>query len=137
MMTREEAATRLDGNEYLNEGTKDLFSEMRTAGLVAVYGAGDDNMVFNGAIHDEVGCYNGGRAYLTASGLLKNDCDEADCPYHKRLIQQAATIKAVWGDEGFSWTYRTAIPHSTFVIKEDGSDYCRGIVFALSDVTPS
>lgn len=134
-MTPMEAAAKLDGNEYTEEGSREFFAEMKKAGLVAVYGASDDNMVFNGAIHDEVGCYNGGTAYLTSDGLLINECENDECPHFAKLKKLAATIDAVWGEDGYSWTYRTDIPHATFDIKEDGDTYCRGIVFALKDVT--
>lgn len=134
-MTPTEAAATLDGNEYLKEGTREFFAEMKKSGLVAVYGASDDNMIFNGAIHDEIGCYNGGTAHLTSDGLLTNDCEDADCPYFAKLLKLAATIDAVWDEDGYSWQYRTDIPHVTFEIKEDGDNYCKGIVFALNDVT--
>ena len=53
-----------------------------------------------------------------------------------RLIirKDATTIKSLWDREGFSWILETEIPHSTFVIMEDGETYCRGIVFSLEDV---
>jgi len=133
-MTPIDAASRLNGNEYREEGSRELFAEMKKAGLVAVYGASDDIMVFNGAIDDEVGCYNGGTAFLTSDGLLVNECEDSDCPYFLKLKQKAATIVAIWAEDPFSWTYKTSIPHETFIIKEDGEDFCRGIVFALADV---
>jgi hypothetical protein len=46
----------------------------------------------------------------------------------------ARKIEAVWAEDGYSWTYRTDIPHATFEITEDGEPYCRGIVFALADL---
>lgn len=33
-----------------------------------------------------------------------------------------------------TWTYATNIPHSTFLIMEDETEYCRGIVFNKSDL---
>lgn len=133
-MTPKEAAQRLDGGEYRNEGSRELFAEMKAAGLVALYGASDDLMEFNGAIHDEVGAWDGGTAYLTRQGLLQNDCDDDACPHFKRLQKQATPLHAKWDVDGFSWVYETAIPHETFVINEDGEPYCRGIVFALAHV---
>jgi len=133
-MTREEAAAKLDGNQYRKEGSRELFIAMRDAGLVAVYGASDDLMEFNGAIHDEVGAWNGGTAYLTSAGLLANDCENDDCPHFKKLQKAAATIRAKWDDGGYSWRYETEIPHEKFVIMEDEDLYCEGIVFKLADV---
>jgi hypothetical protein len=134
-MTPSEAAAKLDGNQYTKEGSRALFNELDAAGLVAVFGASDDLMEFRGAIHDEVGCYNGGTAYLTDEGLLQNSCDEGErCPYFARLQEQAIPIRANWDEGGFSWRYETNIPHVKFVIKEGDENYCEGIVFALSDV---
>lgn len=134
-MTPAEAAADLDGNEYLKEGSPKLFAAMKAAGLVAVFGASDDLMEFRGAIRDEVGCYNGGTAFLTSAGLLTNDCDEGErCPYFAKIQERATPINANWDEGGFSWRYETEIPHVKFIIKEDDENYCEGIVFALADV---
>lgn len=134
-LTASEAATRLDGGEYSNEGSHELFAEMKAAGLVAVFGASDDLMELRGAVHDEVGCYGGGIAYFTKDGLLTNDCDSDDrCPYFHKIREAAAPIESLWDDGGFSWRYKTSIPHHEFKIFEDGEPYCEGIVFALQDV---
>jgi hypothetical protein len=51
------------------------------------------------------------------------------------LLEKAATIEALWCKEnGYSWTYKTAIPHAAFDIMEDKLKYCRGIVIALKDL---
>lgn len=133
-MTPQEAADTLNGKQYREEGTKGFFGEMQRFGLVAVYGASDDLMEFEGAINDEVGCNNGGTAYLTSSGLVENDCESDDCPHFERLKASATKIHAKWDDGGFSWRYETDIPHVKFIIYEDEDKYCEGIVFALADV---
>jgi len=135
MMTRDEAADQLNTSKYGDEGSPQLFRAMNDAGLVAVFGASDDLMEFRGAIDDEIGAYNGTTAYLTSKGLLENDCENNDCPHFKKLKKTAATIKAVWDNGGISWRYETEIPHSKFIVNEDGEAYCVGIVFALADVS--
>lgn len=134
MLTVAQAAEQLNGSEYGREGSKELWAEMKAARLVAVFGASDDLMEFRGAIDDEVGCYNGGTAYVTRSGLLRNDCDSDDCPHFARAKEAATPIVAMWGVRGFSWLYDTWVLHKTFLVKEDGENYCQGIVFALADV---
>lgn len=141
MLTKEEAAALLDGNEYAKEGSKALFAEMKTAGLVAVFGASDDLMEFRGAEYDEIGAYDGGIAYFTRAGLvsLNNKCLNDRCPYHAAEVQavekRATKVEAIWDDgSGLSWRIETSIPHAQFTIVEDGEPYCRGIVFALADV---
>ena len=134
-LTKEEAARQL---EYRSEGSRELFVAMKEAGLVAVFGASDDLVEFRGAIYDEVAAYEGTRVYVTANGLVENRCANECCPYHRDEKAKAATIRVIWNDPGpMSWTYETAIPHVTFLIKEGDEDYCRGIVFALADVVGS
>lgn len=124
-----EAAALLNGSEYREEGSRQLFADMATDGLVAVFGASDDLMEFRGAIDDEAGA---GTVAIGPDGLLKSDCDEGDdCPYFQRLAKAAPKIKALFDREGFTFVYETAIPHATFIVKEDGEPYCRGIVFSL------
>lgn len=131
-MTKEEVAAALNGSEYGEEGSKELFAQMKAGGLVAVFGASDDLMEFRGAIYDEVGCYGGGDCFITRSGLLEA-CD-GNCIHSERALEKATTITAVWDRDGYSWIYETAISHATFDVMEDGDTYCRGIVFALSEV---
>lgn len=129
-----ELAARLNGREYCSEITDQEEAQAKADGLVVVYGASDDLMEFAGAIKDEIGCFDGGTAYLTSAGLLQNACDSGTCPHFVKVKAKAATIKAVWDQDGYSWTYETAIPHAPFDIMEDGDTYCRGIVFALADI---
>lgn len=133
-MNAQEAAAALNGNEYGEEGSRELFAEMKAAGLVAVFGASDDLMEMRGAIDDEVGAWNGGVAAVTPAGLLTNECEVDDCPYFAKLKKTARTVEAKWDSgDGFAWQYDTTIPHEKFVIVEDGEQYCEGIVFALAD----
>lgn len=133
-MTKEAAASALNYREYGDEGDKELFAAMKESGLVAVFGASDDLMEFRGAIYDEVGCYSGGAAYVTPRGLFEQTCDNDRCPHEGKLRDEAVKIAAVWDRDGYSWVYETEIPHVTFDIVEGADRYCRGIVFALSDV---
>lgn len=133
-MTKEELATLLNGREYGDEITAKEEKLAEQDGLVVVYGASDDLMEFAGAIHDEIGCYEGGIAYLTDTGLLQNACDNDDCPYFKHEQSLSNTIEAVWGVDGYSWTYITSIPHCKFTIFDEAQPYCEGIVFNLKDV---
>lgn len=134
-MNAKELAALLNGREMGIEISKVEAAQAMADGLVVVFGASDDNMELRGAICDEVGCYEGGTAYLTPKGLLTNDCEDDQCPHFAKLKEKAATVNAGWCEEdGYSWTYATAIPHETFDIFEDGEKFCRGIVFALADV---
>jgi hypothetical protein len=133
-MTKEELAEALNGNEYRKEISPALADQAKAYGLVVVYGASDDLMEFEGAISDEVGCYDGGTAFILDGKLLGEDDCESHCKWFKAAQAKAIKVKALWCEEDpYSWTYRTDIPHASFDILEDGARYCRGIVFDLKD----
>lgn len=137
-LTVESLAAMLNGREYGRSiVTKEESQLAKAAGLVIVHGASDDLMEFRGAIYDEVGYYNGGTARVDAKGLLPDRFsieDDSELEGYFARLPHAKSIDAIWAAEaGYSWTYRTTIPHATFEIVEDGEPYCRGIVFKLAD----
>ena len=139
-MTKEELAAQLNGIEYPAHRaiTKDHIAAAKEAGLVIVYGASDDLMEFEGASREEIGCYGGGTALVDLQGVLPDrdtlGGDDEIAEYVARK-KGAKTIEALWCKEpGYSWTYRTDIPHATFEVMDDGEHYCRGIVFSLTDL---
>ena len=111
-MTIFEFADGLNGREIGNEITPLEAKRAKDLGFVVVYGYSDDAAEFDGAIYDEIGCYDGGRVF------------EKNGKY----------IDAVWGDGEYSWTYKTNIPHATFDVYECAEKYCRGIVFDIREV---
>jgi len=80
-MNRYEYAKLIDGNEYMEEVAESVEQQSRADGIFIVFGGSDDQMVFCGAIDDEIGCFGGGTACLTETGLLENKCEDMDCPY--------------------------------------------------------
>jgi hypothetical protein len=130
-ITREEVATQLNGLEYGFREPKDLFDQMKAAGLVCIYGYSDDGAEWRGAIYDETFSET---VHLDEKGIMQSECDCDDCPYFKRLLDRSAIVTPVWDRDGISWQYETRIPHVTFDIMEDGEIYCRGIVFAMADI---
>ena len=138
-MTKEELAALLTGSEYPFDLPKHLVLPAETAGLVVVFGASDDLIEFRGALCEEYGAYEGTEILVTRRGIFQEDDCASRCRYYEAARQEAReggkTIKAVWdAGAGYSWLYETAIPHATFEIVEEGAPYCRGIVFALSEV---
>lgn len=139
-MNAKELAALLNGREYRSEIKYGELIQAEADGLVVVYGASDDLIEFGGAINDEGGCEEGGTILFDAKGVLPSwesasESEESAKDYFERKAT-AKTIEALWAKEGdYSWTYRTDIPHETFEIVEDGEPYCRGIVFALADIT--
>lgn len=131
-MEIKEFAQMIDGKQYgYPQFTKEELQIAKDNGFVIVYGASDDLMEFDGAFEDEIGCFNGGKAWIckdrTTYGLITDDC---------------RCIEALWcdadvkdeNDNVITWTYRTDIPHETFMIYEDEETYCRGIVFSINDL---
>ncbi|EKT4476601.1 hypothetical protein LU640_29290 [Pseudomonas monteilii] len=137
-MTKEELAAQLNGLEYTTRIPGALIVAAQSAGLVILCGASDDLMEFYGARREEIGCYAGGTAFVDAGGVLPDrDCLDGDEELAEYVQRQklAKPIEALWCKEpGYSWTYKTDIPHATFEVVEDEEPYCRGIVFALADL---
>jgi len=138
-MNAKELAAKLNGREYLHEITRGEAELAKASGLVVVYGASDDLIEFRGAIRDEGGAP--GDVLIDAKGVLPSwdsasECEESAQEYFERKAK-ARTITALWAKEpGYSWTYKTDIPHETFEIVEDGEPYCRGIVFNIGEISP-
>ena len=140
-MKKEELASQLNGIEYPAHRsiTGHIVEQAKAAGLVIVYGASDDLMEFDGAFADEVGCYDGGEALIDRNGVLpefESACeDEDECAKYFARKPSAKKVEALWcAEPGYSWTYKTDIPHATFEVVVDGEPYCRGIVFSVADL---
>lgn len=141
-MKKESLAGLLNGREYGSEIMPDESALAKKHGLVVVYGASDDLCEFDGAIQDEANVYDGGKIKLDRSGLVPDrsqiDDDDAALKDYFKREPKAAIIEALWCQEkGYSWTYKTNLPHATFEIMEDGEHYCRGIVIEASSMTVS
>lgn len=128
-----EFAMFLDGREYGSEITREESERAKELGFVVVYGASDDLAEFEGAIYDEADCFGGGQIYLEKDGLFAG-C-ECECQYSEAVFKKCKVIKAVWGEDGYSWQYKTDIPHATFEIYDNGEKYCKGIVFKISELS--
>lgn len=125
-MTVKEFAAMLNGHEYGLEVSKAESDLAKENGLVIVYGYSDDNMEFEGALEEEVGCFGGGAAFVTKSHVYQ---EAEDLPFDAKLI------RAHWcAHKEAAWTYETEIPHEEFRIYEDGQLFCVGIVFSVDDI---
>lgn len=130
-MTIREYAEMLNGREYgYLQFTKEEIEIAKQNGFVIGYGASDDLMEFDGALYDEAGCFDGGTVYLSETGVVDDGSAETK------------SIEAVWCDKErtdengniITWTYKTEIPHETFMIYDDGEPYCEAIVFRIDDI---
>lgn len=128
-MDAKTAAARLNGSEYREEGSRELFAEMKEHRLVAFFGASDDLIEMRGAIYDEAG---EGKVLLTPEGVLTSDCSNDGCPYFAQLKRYASSVTGEFGSDG--WDFTTDLPHETFEVLEDGDRYGGGLVIDLDDI---
>jgi hypothetical protein len=144
-VTKEELAAKLTGREYTQEITEAEGVEAKKSGLIVIFGGSDDLVELRGAIYDEVDAYDGGTVLIAPNGtLLPGEIDRDDETVLRahnvfETVQArrdlALKIEALWCKEpGYSWTYKTAAPHATFEVMEDGEHYCRGVVIDLKEM---
>ena len=132
-LSKELLAGLLTGRDYGKEMAKEEEQQAKAAGLIVIFGASDDLMEFRGAITAEFNCYDGGMAHIDAQGLLPDRENVVKDLFARQ--PSARSIEALWtAEDGYSWTYRTDVPHATFEIVEDGEPYCRGIVIDVADL---
>ncbi len=135
-MTKDEFAEKLNGREYRQEITKQEREQAQANGLVVVFGYSDDNIEFRGAIEEEAGCSNGAEILISRNGLLPHHDRRCECPFcgYEAALKKARKIEALFDRDGYSWIYRTDLPHATFDIMDEGRKFCRGIVFEASEL---
>jgi len=139
-MTKETLAALLNGRQMGDEIDTTEEKQAKAAGLVVVFGYSDDNVELRGAIEDEIGAYDGTTFRITPKGVAPTWGDNEEknredaMAYFEARNAPGADIEAVWGSDGYSWTYKTTLPHATFEILEDEEKFCRGIVFSLADL---
>lgn len=135
-MTKETFAALLSGREY---PLRFNASELQTAKdnrLVIVTGASDDLVEFGGFITDEFGAP--GVYFINSTGLLPEHGTYCECKFcgYKEAVKNARKIESLWCEVpgGPCWSFKTDLPHATFIINEDGEPFCRGIVLSMDDV---
>ena len=142
LLTKEQMAALLEGRQYGEEITKEEEAQAKASGLVVIFGYSDDNIELRGAIHDEVGAWEGCDIYLyrdkDAGVLILDDPDNEDCEKCaarlKILQPQCAEIKCQWGKGDYAWPMECAIPFASFEIVEGTEKFCRGIVINTKDL---
>ena len=134
-MNAEQFAAILNGRQYRSEITREEEKIAKANGLVVIFGASDDLREMCGAACDEIGARDGATVVCDGIGLITNQCGDDECPYFAERLRDGIYVNQDWCKvDGYSWTYTTDIPHHCFEIMEDDDHYCRGIVFALSEV---
>jgi hypothetical protein len=142
-MNTKQLAEQLDGSEYpLDTDDAKTWAEH---GLVVIHPYSDDNMEFDGAIREEVGCYEGGATFLGIDGAIGIDdygdlfnppiTPEEVLDLAKKLAR-SVKITAIWSNTSQhpSWTYEVPIAHEKFNLMEDGTVIAVCAVFSINDL---
>lgn len=136
-MTRQELAALLNGRECGREITPAEAQAAKDAGLVVLFGASDDSLELRGAIHDEVGAYEGCSGFLDTEGWIRESRDNDWCDntmerwFERRRSPNKIGVSAHWDQGGYSWVIEADCPYAPFEILEDGEPYCLGAVLRL------
>lgn len=139
-LTAKEFASRLNERKIHYEITRGEADVAMFNRLVVLYGASDDLMEFDGAIDEEIDCYEGTTVYLDKQGNIVHradyeDLDDYTPDYIIPDLTKTKYITSIWNNTGNPcWYYSTDIPHETFDIMKDGEVFCRGIVFSMDDL---
>jgi hypothetical protein len=136
-MKKEELAAQLTGREYGSEMSKDEEARAKSAGLLVIFGASDDLMEFRGIIHDEAYPGAEGVVKIHRAGLIEDHDEGCECKWcgYEATAEKCSSIEARWcNEEGYSWTYKTSLPHATFEIVEGSEKYCRGLIIEASEL---
>jgi hypothetical protein len=129
-----EAKKLLHGREIGSEVLEKDEAWLKSADLIVLFGASDDLVEIRGAIHDEVGAYDGTVVPFRKGQLYKPVCEAEDCPHEENLREGTIDIKANWSRGDVSWSFETEIPHEVFDVLEDGAVFCKGIIFCRESV---
>ena len=138
-MTKEELAAMLNGREIYREITDMEDKQAEKSGLIVFFGASDDLVEIRGKISDELDACDGRDIFMVNGRLIPDLDDETEIEALQKhgvleIVQEAHKnadkVEALWCEEkgGPSWTFKTAIPHATFDVMENGEVFCRGIV---------
>lgn len=140
-MTPEELTSKLPSVEYRKGIPDSIIKQAKKHNMVLVFGASDDLVEFDGAFRCEIDAENGQnfrRLHISQKGVAEDGYPDEESEEFKEMVEDMPFIDAYWCKEGadFSWVYDTKIPHSTFDIFDGDEQYCKAIVFSLSDLKP-
>ena len=155
-LTKEQLAAQLDGIEYRDSISEEIWEAAKQNNLVIVHGASDDLIELIGAITEELGIDPVIR--LTKKGVPESDCEDENCPYFQRWMTTALKrgevreVRVFWGGESGNktmdaakyaelgkptWCFETEMPHACFdmfdTYGDDREFFCRGIVIDLDE----
>lgn len=128
-ITAEELALSLNQHNLEEGFTKYIVNLARNSNLVIVSAIGDDTIVFSGALKDEFDLLHGGQIFVAKDNL-------EHILYTRQNEQKTRKKIEVFWDKhnSFKWKFLTLIKHSTYDLKKNGKNFCKGFVFNLNDI---
>lgn len=132
-----EWAQKLNGREYAEEVSREEKKQAAANGVIIIYGASDNILVFNGVIDEKISAIEGCEIKLTPDvSIFDPEKNKETFKYNSDQIKRFPVIKAIWCPEEISasWLITTTLPYETFDIMEDREIFCRGIVLDAEEV---
>lgn len=128
-------ASKLDGLDYCDfsrpsRPAEIMFSEAKRKGVVIAYGMSDDLIEFDGAYREEAGVFLSGESSRETITFDSAGTSDDGNRHANELTVSGQQFDA----DGFPRAFSVDMPHETFRMYDDGSKYCRGIVFLKSDM---
>ncbi len=106
-------------------------------GLVIVSGYSDDLCYLEGAICEEIGCFDGGSVYFKKNSKGEVVAYSED-DYSEEELGEFIKLNILWCEAGqpFTWSYKfdQRVPVATFEVYAGSEQYCQGIIFRVSDL---
>lgn len=136
-VTAEEFAALIDGNQYLQETSKEQSQLAFGSGLMVIYGYSDDGLCVDGVGAEQYGAWEGGEFKFCKDGTCF--CDGWE--HHEEALKRGympptpcLTVNAEWCPSDFegSWRISPDCPHATFKIMEDDDLFCVGAVIDMA-----
>jgi hypothetical protein len=132
IMTKEQMARSISGNEYLKEVSPVDRIIARNSGLLIIYGASDDITIFDGVIRDEAGAWEGALHKILRNGdiFCRDDLHDEIISkgYSSPKVAINVTAEFAPDDVECTWRIKTDVPFAPFNIFDDGELYCIGAV---------
>jgi hypothetical protein len=133
-MNKEEFAKMINGREQDALLSADDCLIANENNLVVVFAYSDDLLELEGAIIDELGCYNGGTFFFEKDFERWVDIDDS---FEGVDLEDLPVIYAVCNDHskynGF-WYIDTNLEYARFETMKNGEPFCSGLVFNYTDL---
>lgn len=117
----------LNNMEYTDDIDKRLVFLAKENGLVIIYPASDDLIIFEGSITDEYDYFDEAHIrFDEKGGILVSECDDENCPYFiKKMESRPVLVSLEYDRKGFFIDCELGL---SFNMKEDGEIIGRGVI---------